>query len=333
LFRYDFASGSTSAWTIPYNTAGCSGRLVEGLGQIELGKDGRLYIPHVGGCQITVVENPEAAGPAFRLLDVNTILSTGVSDHIQSELFEEPLLAQVDRSTICPGEGVQLRASGGSGNYAWKPAPGLQISANNGTAQAQPAITTTYTLYAATAFGCLDSAQVTVEVNRPLKPAIEVVGNNPVCGNTAAALRATKELSDYVWTANGIVVAGASADSLIIREPGRYRVSGMSNGCPVSSEEVTVEPSFFVTPAELFVPNVITPDQDENHANETFTIQNYAGRIGIIICNRWGREVYRTNNYQNNWAAEGLPGGLYYYHLTQENGCFPPKRGWVQVLR
>jgi hypothetical protein len=87
LFRYDFATGTIASWTIPYNTTNCRNTEVEGFGQAELGKDGKLYIPHVNGCQITVVENPNAAAPSFSVIDVNAILSTGVSDHIQSEFL------------------------------------------------------------------------------------------------------------------------------------------------------------------------------------------------------------------------------------------------------
>jgi hypothetical protein len=112
LFRYDFATGNIASWTIPYNTTNCGNPEEEGLGQIELGQDGKLYIPHVNGCQITVVENPDAVAPAFSVIDVNAILSTGVSDHIQSEVLEQPLRLQASPPGVCPGEAITLTASG-----------------------------------------------------------------------------------------------------------------------------------------------------------------------------------------------------------------------------
>jgi hypothetical protein len=110
-------------------------------------------------------------------------------------------------------------------------------------------------------------------------------------------------------------------------------VAGTSNGCAVRSEELTLEPSFFTRPEALFVPNVITPDRDVSQANETFKVLNYTGKIRVLICNRWGKEVYRSNDYRNDWAAAGLPDGLYFYRLTHESGCFPEQRGWIHVLR
>jgi hypothetical protein len=233
---------------------------------------------------------------------------------------------------VCPGEAVTLTASGGSGNYTWEPLPGGSPLAGN-VVEVRPAATTTYTLSATTPYGCRDTVRVTVAVNAPVQPTLEVVGNNLTCGNTAATLRATRGLTGYTWTADGIILAGVSADSLVTSAAGTYSVSGLSNGCPVSSETITISPVFFTDQKPLRVPNVITPDHDVNHANETFVVQNYSGRIRLLICNRWGKEVYRSNDYQNDWAAEGLPDGVYFYYLRHESSCFPPQRGWVHVLR
>jgi hypothetical protein len=332
LFRYDFATGAIASWTIPYNTTNCRNAEVEGLGQVELGQDGKLYIPHVNGCQITVVENPNAAAPAFGVINVNAILSTGVSDHIQSEVLGQPLRLQASRPTVCPGESVTLTASGGSGNYTWEPVPGGIPPAGNAV-EVHPASTTTYTLYATTPYGCRDTVRVTVAVASPAQPTLTLAGNNPTCGNTAATLRATKGLAGYAWTRDGGLLPDAPADSLTVTEPGRYQVAGTSNGCAVQSEELTIEPSFFTRPGALFVPNVFTPDGDVNQANETFMVKNYNGKIRLLVCNRWGKEVYRSNDYRNDWAAAGLPDGMYFYRLTHESGCFSEQRGWVHVLR
>jgi hypothetical protein len=331
LFRYDFTTGGIASWTIPYNTTNCSQAEVEGLGQIELARDGKLYIPHVGGCQITVVENANTTSPAFQLINVNTILSTGVSDHIQSEVSQRPLLTIADKYGICVGESVKLTGSGGNGSYKWQPAAGLSHPSDSIT-EVSPTVTTTYTLYATNQYNCPDTSSVTIVVKSPQQPVIEVVGNNVRCGNTEATLRA-RGLTGYVWTMDGITMTQASADSLLITKPGIYQVNGLSNGCPISSEPITVEPAFFVTLEELFVPNVFTPDRDPQNANETFVIKNYTGKLKLIIFNRWGKEVYQSNDYQNDWAAEGMPAGVYYFHLSHDNDCFKPQKGWVHVLR
>jgi hypothetical protein len=112
-----------------------------------------------------------------------------------------------------------------------------------------------------------------------------------------------------------------------------YQVSLQSSPCPALSDEYLVEASLFAGKEKLLVPNVITPDNDPQQANETFQIQNYSGTIRLVICNRWGKEVYRSDNYQNTWNEEGLANGIYYYHLSHADNCFVPVRGLVHVLR
>jgi hypothetical protein len=99
------------------------------------------------------------------------------------------------------------------------------------------------------------------------------------------------------------------------------------------SEEYQVEADLFALKEKLFVPNIITPDNDPLQANETFQIKNYSGTIRLVICNRWGKEVYRSDNYLNTWNGEGLNNGIYYYQLSHADTCFPEVRGIVHVLR
>jgi hypothetical protein len=35
----------------------------------------------------------------------------------------------------------------------------------------------------------------------------------------------------------------------------------------------------------------------------------------LFIYNRWGKEIFISENYINKWSAEGLDGRIYYYSL------------------
>jgi hypothetical protein len=35
----------------------------------------------------------------------------------------------------------------------------------------------------------------------------------------------------------------------------------------------------------------------------------------IWVYNRWGQEIYHTKEYENDWNADGYPGGVYFYVL------------------
>jgi len=79
------------------------------------------------------------------------------------------------------------------------------------------------------------------------------------------------------------------------------------------------------------LPNIITPNGDGQ--NETFTLRGLrAADWSIRLYNRWGREIYTQAKYDNSWAAQGQPDGLYYYLLS--NGATSRQyKGWVEVSR
>lgn len=87
--------------------------------------------------------------------------------------------------------------------------------------------------------------------------------------------------------------------------------------------------------APLFIPNVIKPDNDGK--NETFVIRadNKFDQIGLIIFNRWGDLVFESTDYQNDWTAEGLNAGTYFYQIEGKGAGVTNKqyKGWVQVIK
>jgi len=102
-----------------------------------------------------------------------------------------------------------------------------------------------------------------------------------------------------------------------------------------------------IKPVDLFIPNVITPNSDgtndtfiisENNQSggggedgrksvsafeyESYDVLNlYYERSELHIFNRWGRIVYTSNDYQNDWDGGKLPDGVYFYVLK----CFGAK--------
>jgi gliding motility-associated-like protein len=79
-------------------------------------------------------------------------------------------------------------------------------------------------------------------------------------------------------------------------------------------------------------PNLITPDKDG--INDTFyidCIQEFNWKLEIY--NRWGQLVYRNDHYKNNWEAEGLSDGVYYYSISSAIYSDYKYKGWIQVMR
>ncbi len=86
----------------------------------------------------------------------------------------------------------------------------------------------------------------------------------------------------------------------------------------------------------LIIPNLFTPNGDGN--NDTFEIRGleFFEANDLVIVNRWGNEVYKAGNYQNNWTGEGLNEGTYYYVLrVKADGAatWQVYKGYITLIR
>ena len=91
-----------------------------------------------------------------------------------------------------------------------------------------------------------------------------------------------------------------------------------------------------VSGKDIFIPNLFTPNGDGT--NDVFEIRglDLFFSNNLVIVNRWGNEVYQSNNYQNNWAGDGLNEGTYFYKLSvQETANDEPTvfTGYVTLVR
>jgi len=84
----------------------------------------------------------------------------------------------------------------------------------------------------------------------------------------------------------------------------------------------------------FFIPNVFTPNNDGT--NDFFHIVGLElfPNAKLRIINRWGNEVYKSNNYLNDWDGAGLNEGTYYYFLVLNRvGVEKKYNGWVLLKR
>lgn len=86
-----------------------------------------------------------------------------------------------------------------------------------------------------------------------------------------------------------------------------------------------------IKPVKLFIPNVFTPDPASPGVNDEFAIvldedskdpekllSLYYQSSKLVVFNRWGKTVYESDDYQNDWDGGDLPDGTYYYVLKCE---------------
>ena len=94
---------------------------------------------------------------------------------------------------------------------------------------------------------------------------------------------------------------------------------------------------------DLTIPQALTPNGDGY--NDVFVIdgiENYPNNE-LIIFNRWGAEVFRSNGYSNDWDGkstsefniwgEDLPTGTYYYLFDTKEDGVKPLTGFIYLTR
>ena len=89
-----------------------------------------------------------------------------------------------------------------------------------------------------------------------------------------------------------------------------------------------------VVPPDLEIPNTFTPNGDGK--NDTFQIvgrENYE-YIDLAVFNRWGDQVYKNNNYKDEWDGNGLIDGTYFYVLKlTKGGVVTFRKSWILIKR
>jgi gliding motility-associated-like protein len=130
-----------------------------------------------------------------------------------------------------------------------------------------------------------------------------------------------KGFAGYEWQ------NGSTDSTFLVTEPGVYYVKAFDRGGHQQIETLHVEVCF-----ESTIPNVITPNGDAD--NEFFVIEklDLSKYNTLFIYDRWGKKVFSSSSYQNNWNGAGLSTGTYLYEL-QNASDRKIYKGWLQVLR
>jgi gliding motility-associated-like protein len=134
-------------------------------------------------------------------------------------------------------------------------------------------------------------------------------------------LEASDGFDEYSWS------TGQNGKSIEISNSGIYEVITTTVCGDELKSEILVSERI---DTDFFIPNTFTPNGDGK--NETFEIDNRLQGASMIVVNRWGSEVFRSNNYQNNWDGRSESDGSFYFIIS--NACLKSSiKGWVQIIR
>ena len=145
-----------------------------------------------------------------------------------------------------------------------------------------------------------------------------------ICQNEPLLLSLPEGFS-YSWQ------DGSTANTFTVTSGGTYSVTVTDPRCGNSSSSAINVKTVACNEEKVFIPNLITPNNDG--LNDYFTAVGLTGRLwSLRIYNRWGQQVYQSLDYQNNWKAEGLNAGTYYYFF-QSPYSVKTYKGWIEVVR
>lgn len=142
--------------------------------------------------------------------------------------------------TICIGQSISLTATGGGGtpgySYGWMPGP-----LTGGTVSVNPVTTTTYTMVATDANGCISApATVTVNVNPPLN--VVPSANYTICPGVSTTISAVGNGGDGNLTYNWMPGNLNGANQTVSPNTTTTYTVTVSDGCgtPVATGTVTI---------------------------------------------------------------------------------------------
>ncbi len=216
-----------------------------------------------------------------------------------------------------------LTATGYATKFIWS---GPDINDSPGTTiTVTPTRTSTYTVACEYPDGCKPTRTVTVKIDESFAPDFDyAITQDCMKPYELTFTNKTRNAASFKWS-----MGNADTLNALIPQSYRYSKGGTFQitlkaynkmGC-----ELSVTKNINVPENEGKVPNVITPNNDGKNDNFVTGFKD----VTIDIYNRYGKLIYESKSYQNDWGKD-VPSGTYYYIFTMPSGS--TCKGWVTVI-
>lgn len=169
----------------------------------------------------------------------------------------------------------------------------------------------TYTVIVEDADGCRFTDVIEVIENPDVVPVLDLGTNTYLCDGSSLELDGGDGFDSYVWS------TGATSQTITVSQPDVYSVTTTFNDCVFYDELILSDDC----PGEgdLYIPTAFTPNGDG--LNDQFVIPTVdLEKFEIVIYNRMGREIFRSDNPNTSWTGNyqgfGVQEGAYVYVVT-----------------
>jgi gliding motility-associated-like protein len=231
------------------------------------------------------------------------------SDSASFELnvLEAPQIFLSGDTLICAEEFSLLTVGGDNQAVQWSTGEttvSIEVTAGN------------YSVFTTLENGCNDTLSIQVydaEPSAQISPseAITVLLNTPLSFTDSSYTPLGTEIESFIWDFEGSEESGPEI-TVSFSDTGLvnliYTITNDAGCLDTLSTEILVI-------ADVIVPNVFTPNGDGK--NDFFVIQNLEAfdNAGLRIYTRWGRLIFQSENYINNWDGAEATDGTYFYIL------------------
>ena len=277
------------------------------------------------------MENPLTANPSVTMketkafsVEISNASGCKVTENVKITVNKKQDFTEMPDVSVCPGASVVLSVAGEAGEYQWKPTGSFPATSGN-SVTVTPTQTTTYIIEGIYADGCRPVREITVNVDRSFEPSFEISQSGGSCNEAYqySISNNTSNAQRFEWDlGSGNTFTTQHVENHVFGTPGEYTITltaYSAAGCSLSvSKKLMAEPAFELA-------NVITPNGDGKNDSFVVPVANSA----LEIFNRWGKQVYKSVNYKNDWG-KGIANGTYFYVVDTPSGhhC----KGWLEVV-
>ncbi|UII25878.1 PKD domain-containing protein [Fulvivirga maritima] len=238
----------------------------------------------------------------------------------------------VDDGEICNGETFTLSASGGD-QYNWS---GDSISSTSASLSVEPDTTSQYFVTVIDENGCIyqDTVNVRVVSEVNLQWEHQLINN---CFDRSSVLvrnLTPDEDAQFRFEFGDGTSSTEPEIEHIYEADGNYSLKFIAQREFCVYEEMIQIPSYYI-----MMPNIITPTATPGY-NDVFQVGMGDDLIAfsendivaeLQVFNRWGKLVYESSDYQNDWNGAGLASGVYYVQLKV--GDLTTCESWLHIVK
>lgn len=282
---------------------------------------------------IHAFKNPGVYHVGLKAINLNTC---NKADSVtKAILYFENQIEVGEDAEICEGTTHELSASGGT-TYLWTTKDGA-FTSSDPSPVVKPGQTTSYFVDITDSNGCFrrDTIEVAVLDSVDLQwehqyrtsctdlPVVFVRNTTP----------AQNEVTYEFDFGDGTITSDVEVEH-VYEKDGTYPLTFSAQKKFCRYAETVQLPVY-----KFLVPNVFTPDDSPGY-NDRFEIrfgpdllipQSAGIAVRLTVSDRWGKRVFESQDYRNDWNADGVAGGVYYIHVTfgDQTSC----KGWLHIVK